>query len=125
MFNFKDYQQCLREVLILGGDTDTNAAIMGGLVGALGGVTCIKREMVEKLLAFRCETAEDIQNFRVKHVRPDFLIPGKTLPHIMEDLFRHAPTKLTVIQAKTVIKEIPVDSIFDNVLQKFRPGKVA
>jgi len=97
LLNFQGYDKCIREVLILGGDTDTNAAIVGGMVGALAGVGSINRSLVEKLLAFRCDSQENIEKFLVKHVRPDFLIPGKGLPHIVEDLIRHAPTKLRVI----------------------------
>lgn len=103
LLNFKTFDQCMREVLILGGDTDTNAAIVGGLVGALCGVSSINRDMVEKVLAFRCDGHANIERFDVKHVRPDFLIPGKGLPHIIEDLFRHAPTKLKVIIGKTLV----------------------
>lgn len=100
LLNFQGYDKCMREVLILGGDTDTNAAIVGGMVGALCGVGSIDRKMVEKLLAFRCDSQENIERFLVKHVRPDFLIPGKGLPHIVEDLIRHAPTRLRVIVDK-------------------------
>jgi ADP-ribosylglycohydrolase len=39
--------QALTEILTLGGDTDTNAAIVGGLVGALHGAAAIPAVMKE------------------------------------------------------------------------------
>lgn len=32
------YTECIKDVLLKGGDTDTNAAIVGGLIGALVGL---------------------------------------------------------------------------------------
>lgn len=39
-------------MLLLGGDTDTNAAIVGGMIGAYFGVEGIPEEMIVKLLSF-------------------------------------------------------------------------
>ena len=49
------YDEALRDVLRGGGDTDTNACITGGLVGARWGVSAIPRPMAEKVLT--CDTA--------------------------------------------------------------------
>jgi len=38
----------------LGGDTDTNACIVGGIIGALVGFSNIPRYMIDKLLEFDC-----------------------------------------------------------------------
>ena len=35
------YEEAIRRTLLLGGDTDTNAAIVGGLMGAYHGVDAI------------------------------------------------------------------------------------
>ena len=48
------YQTALTETLLGGGDTDTNACIVGGLVGALQGVSSIPSVMTQTLL--NCDT---------------------------------------------------------------------
>jgi ADP-ribosyl-[dinitrogen reductase] hydrolase len=48
------YEQAVEETLLKGGDTDTNAAIVGGLMGALHGVEAIPEFMREPVLAFDC-----------------------------------------------------------------------
>lgn len=37
---------------MLGGDTDTNGAIVGGLIGALVGIHNIPEHMIDKILNF-------------------------------------------------------------------------
>ena len=44
------YEEVLYETLMLGGDTDTNACIVGGLIGALRGLKGIPQKSVEKLM---------------------------------------------------------------------------
>jgi ADP-ribosylglycohydrolase len=48
------YQTAITETLLGGGDTDTNACIVGGLVGALHGVSSIPSVMTQALLT--CDT---------------------------------------------------------------------
>jgi len=48
------YVKALRETITLGGDTDTNACIVGGLMGALVGYKNIPPYMVDKILTFDC-----------------------------------------------------------------------
>jgi ADP-ribosylglycohydrolase len=50
-----DYTEAIRETLTGGGDTDTNACIVGGLVGAASGVTVIPEGMQRSVL--HCDTA--------------------------------------------------------------------
>ena len=38
----------------VGGDTDTNACVVGGMVGAIVGVNSIQKDMVGKVLSFDC-----------------------------------------------------------------------
>lgn len=52
------YEGCLRQVITLGGDVATSAAIVLGMVGALVGVKRIPRDMLKKTVAFDC-TNED------------------------------------------------------------------
>ena len=49
------YDTCMTSVLSKGGDTDTNAAIVGGLIGALVGLRKgIPADWVKGLLKFDC-----------------------------------------------------------------------
>ena len=43
------YEAAIRDMLLRGGDTDTNAAIVGGLLGARWGLEAIPKEWVESL----------------------------------------------------------------------------
>ena len=40
------YKECIREVISLGGDTDTNACIVGGIIGAYLGVSRVDEAMM-------------------------------------------------------------------------------
>ncbi|RLN98825.1 hypothetical protein BBJ28_00001415 [Nothophytophthora sp. Chile5] len=48
----ESYERAIQQTLLKGGDTDTNAAIVGGLIGALHGVDAIPLHMREVVLAF-------------------------------------------------------------------------
>jgi len=61
------YVEALRETLAGGGDTDTNACIVGGLVGARWGAAAIPDAMKQAVLG--CDTR------RGKNPRPDMLHP--------------------------------------------------
>lgn len=61
------YEDALRETLGGGGDTDTNACIVGGLLGARWGASEIPRRMRDAVL--ECTTSAG------SHVRPDELHP--------------------------------------------------
>jgi len=58
-----DYSQ--RETLRLGGDSDTNCCIVGGLIGAAVGLSNIDKEKVNKVL----------KQSQVKVKRPEFINP--------------------------------------------------
>jgi len=60
-----DYVTAIRETLAGGGDTDTNACIVGGLVGAACGAPAIPPAMCAKVLACTTESG--------RHPRPDWL----------------------------------------------------
>jgi ADP-ribosylglycohydrolase len=62
-----NYESAIAETLGGGGDTDTNACIVGGLVGAAVGVDKIPQKMRDAVL--NCVTSLG------KHPRPDFLHP--------------------------------------------------
>ena len=75
------YEEAISNVLSMGGDTDTNAAIVGGLVGALHGQFGIPRYMKEPMLA-RDSNSPGI-------ARPDFLTT-RTLPKVCQQLYELA-----------------------------------
>ncbi|CAN5402449.1 hypothetical protein BH11PSE7_BH11PSE7_36830 [soil metagenome] len=58
------FADALHSVLACGGDTDTNACIVGGLVGARVGATGIPKEMIQAVLT--CDTSKG-------RLRPDWL----------------------------------------------------
>ena len=62
-----DYESAIAETLGGGGDTDTNACIVGGLIGAAVGVDNIPQKMRDAVL--NCDTSLG------KHPRPSFLHP--------------------------------------------------
>ena len=48
------YKDAMRSIIREGGDTDTNAAIAGGMIGALVGLSKIDETMRNKVLTFDC-----------------------------------------------------------------------
>lgn len=72
-----DYLTALRETLAGGGDTDTNACIVGGLIGAAEGINAMPVEMVRTVI--ECDTSKG------RHPRPDFL-RGGNIPILVERL---------------------------------------
>ena len=48
------YKSIMREVIQEGGDTDTNACIIGGMVGAFLGYQNLPQDMTNKVLTFNC-----------------------------------------------------------------------
>jgi ADP-ribosyl-[dinitrogen reductase] hydrolase len=61
------YEDSIYKTIQQGGDTDTNACIVGGMIGALVGIKGIPKLMVKKILCFDCTNPK---NFRP---RPKFL----------------------------------------------------
>ena len=73
-----DYKTAITETLLGGGDTDTNACIVGGLIGAAVGIDAIPQEMRDRVL--NCDTTKG------EHPRPDFLHPkqlDKLIPQLL------------------------------------------
>jgi ADP-ribosyl-[dinitrogen reductase] hydrolase len=75
--NRTPFVNALFETLSGGGDTDTNAAIAGGLLGALHGEEGIPPPLREAIL--RCDT-------RKGRPRPDFLQTRVQLPALLDRL---------------------------------------
>jgi ADP-ribosylglycohydrolase len=73
------YLNSLVETLSGGGDTDTNACIVGGLVGAFHGEPGVPRQMVNALL--KCDTTKGRK-------RPEFLQTKIQLPLLLEAIIK-------------------------------------
>lgn len=67
LLNGTSYVDAIRQTLAGGGDTDTNACIVGGLLGARWGASAIPQRLREAVLD--CDTT------RGAHPRPNFLHP--------------------------------------------------
>lgn len=74
-----DYETAITQTLAGGGDTDTNACIVGGLIGAASGVESIPKNMRDRVL--NCDTTLG------KSPRPAFLHPrqiNELIPQLLK-----------------------------------------
>jgi ADP-ribosyl-[dinitrogen reductase] hydrolase len=78
------YRDALEHILLQGGDTDTNAAIVGGLLGAAYGESAIDKHLREKMLSFDPE-------IHGGHIRPKSLIPKYGLVSMLEKVIQKCP----------------------------------
>jgi len=86
-----DYEECVREVLLQGGDTDSNACIVGGMIGAVLGLERMKGGNEKRLeVMLSCEVSGS------KQVRPGRYNPSEGLA-LVEKLVRIAPEKLVIV----------------------------
>ena len=58
------YYKAIKGTIEQGGDTDTNACIVGGMIGAYIGASKLPERMVSKNLSFDCE------NIQIRNNRP-------------------------------------------------------
>ena len=83
------FEKAIELMLREGGDTDTNAAIVGGLLGAAVGLSNIPSQWRASVLNFRAGAGG--------HKRPSFLIPGEIdVLGKVEQLVENAPTDETL-----------------------------
>ena len=83
------YQHAIRETIALAGDTDTNAAIVGGMIGALLGRKGIKNDYIEKVLT--CDISKG------KHGdRPMELDPAKSFLKLFDVMMGKCPSQIVV-----------------------------
>ena len=71
------YEECLRDVLRRGGDTDTNAAIAGGLIGALHGYAWIPDSIKTRVLLYDCTGSLN------NHKRPETYSVFRSWPYFL------------------------------------------
>ena len=69
------FEDALKETLLLGGDTDTNAKIVGNLMGAMHGLSALPSSMVSKVMAFDPST-HDPSRTLIGHRRPKLYSVG-------------------------------------------------
>ena len=81
---YTPYEDAIRQTLMLGGDTDTNAAIVGGMMGALHGVDTIPDYMKEPVLNYQYSS-----DTGVGYDRPDFLMVSH-LPGLMNQMYHNS-----------------------------------
>lgn len=83
------FEHVLRQVVALAGDSDTNAMIVMGMVGALVGIKEVPEAMLAKLLEFDCKT-QQVQ-------RPSFLSVRENALNNIEALISLRPLQKLVI----------------------------
>jgi ADP-ribosylglycohydrolase len=84
-----DYPSAMRAVLAIGGDTDTNAAIVGGLIGAAVGYSALPLDWRTKVETYTFETAGGQK-------RPSFLYQPSVKQKVL-DLLTLAPETLAYV----------------------------
>ena len=77
--NNLDYKTAIEQTLRLGGDTDTNAAIVGGMIGAQVGIDQIPTNYVNKMINYIFKN-----NDVIGYQRPDYLVPRNLKSWIIE-----------------------------------------
>jgi ADP-ribosylglycohydrolase len=65
-----DYEDGIKSVLMCGGDTDTNAAICGAVLGAIHGIEAIPEYMYKPVLSYKYDKGS-----LIGHDRPDLYSP--------------------------------------------------
>ncbi len=84
------YSDALKDILRRGGDTDTNCAIIGAVIGALHGAQDIPEDIKKQVLAFDPTTDKGVK-------RPKFLGPKYVFETNLEKLIKSIPTELKII----------------------------
>ena len=79
----KDYLTGMMKILLKGGDTDTNACIYGGMLGAIFGLKGLSKDLVAKLLNCKHEN----------HKRPAAYHP-KTIVNMLANILKIGPRAL-------------------------------
>ena len=88
-------QKALEIMIKEGGDTDTNAAIVCGLLGGAQGLTSLNKTQIEKILSARTDQKE----WKGRR-RGEFLVPALYLPQTLNLIFLNAPSNLHFPDAK-------------------------
>jgi len=84
------YIKCIKEVLIGGGDTDTNAWIVGGMIGSMIGYSELPSYQRDIVMNWPAIPGDGIP-------RDDFLIPKMWADKLIKDIYDMAPEKLEIV----------------------------
>jgi ADP-ribosylglycohydrolase len=74
-----------------GGDTDTNAAILGGLIGAYVGYNNLPEFMKDKILNY-----DPADRSLGGNQVPDFLLPNHHLCRLLLEVYKNPPENLEI-----------------------------
>jgi len=88
LYHGTPFQEAIKETIAAGGDTDTNACIVGGMIGAACGFSKIPGQFIQKLMD--CVT-------KGNRKRPQYLHPMQILD-LKEKLLQNAPEKLVKVK---------------------------
>ena len=91
------YDEAIRDVLRHGGDTDTNCAIVGGLIGALHGFQLIPDTIKSHVLSYDCMRAHN------NHRRPETYSVFRSWPFLLEMI-----PKGGVVEKPVSVREVRV-----------------
>ncbi len=80
------FENAIRDIISRGGDTSMNAAIVGGLIGALHGKTSIPQSLRDAVMQFKPASGE----------RPNMPFPGVDFEKEISQVYLSAPEKLVV-----------------------------
>ena len=86
------YNWAMKQTVMLAGDSDTNCAIVGGVIGAYAGVDNIDKSKLRKVL----ECTLSSSHGRGSQRRPKFVQPGQGCLDEMLGLIEMAPSTLEV-----------------------------
>ena len=98
----KSFDEAMADILLRDGDTDTNAAIVGGLLGARG-INNISKDWIHKVMTFD-PTIKEVR----KRQRPEFLSPKHHLVHLTKEIYFNLPSTLKFIMNR---KEFEMESL--------------
>ena len=91
------YDFSMYQTTMLAGDSDTNCAIVGGIIGAFAGIDNIDTEKTKKVLECEVEKGQSSSASR----RPKFIQPAKGCIDEMLALITMAPPQLEVVETYT------------------------
>lgn len=112
------YPDALRDILKRGGDTDTNCAIVGGMIGALYGYTLIPDEIKKKVLTYDCTKRTN------NHIRPDIYSVFRMWPEFQkmipyENIKPSTNVRIRVVKLDSEKPTIDVVGDESDVVQRF------
>ena len=99
------YRDAIIEVLLIGGDTDTNCCIVGGMLGAVHGKSGIPSEITNKVLKYDCSNEDPKKkkkDGKYGIYRPEFLSTKLKLAEMIENIIRIRPSELKVEDDRSI-----------------------